>query len=113
MIATTLDVENYYRANKDKFIFYFSQRVNSDHCPRAEEMAQDVFVALLKAILEHIPIKMMDRYAWGVARNKLRMLYRSKDWRVRKSLYHESINPQSYDEDALCDLMDGVMPEDE
>ena len=69
-------------------------------------MTQDVFVALLYAAQKEIPPNRLDAYAWGVARNKLKMLYRSKDWQARKSQLYDSTHPVSYDEDALMELID-------
>ena len=99
-------IEEYYRLNKDRFIWYFSCKINSDYSSRAEEYAQEVFVALLQAAQEEIPPNRLDAYAWGVARNKLKMLYRSKDWQTRKSPLYDSTHPVSYDEDALTELID-------
>jgi RNA polymerase sigma factor (sigma-70 family) len=99
-------IEEYYRSHRDRFIWYFSQRINCDYSPRAEEMTQEVFVALLQAAQEEIPVDRLDAYAWGVARNKLKMLYRSKDWQTRKSPLYDSTHPVSYDEDALMELID-------
>ena len=48
-------IEEYYRLNKDRFIWYFSCKINSDYSSRAEEMTQEVFVALLQAAQEEIP----------------------------------------------------------
>ena len=111
MISNMNDVESYYSKNKDKFLFYFLKRINSSHAQRAEELSQEVFLALTHAVQEQIPLSTLNMYAWGVARNKLKMLYRSKDWKTRKTLWWENISPQSYDEDVLCDLIDGVRPE--
>lgn len=69
-------------------------------------MAQDVFAALLQAAQGGIPPNRLEAYAWGVARNKLKMLYRSKDWQTRKSQLYDSTHPVSYDEDALMELID-------
>ena len=69
-------------------------------------MTQEVFVALLQAAQKEIPPNQLDAYAWGVARNKLKMLYRSKDWQTRKSPLYDSTYPVSYDEDALMELID-------
>ena len=110
MTATMQDIEAYYANNKDKFLFYFLKRINPSHAPRAEELSQEVFLALVYAAREQIPLSTLNMYAWGVARNKLKMLYRSKDWKNRKTLWWENISPQSYDEDALCALMDGDRP---
>jgi DNA-directed RNA polymerase specialized sigma24 family protein len=99
-------IEEYYRLNKDRFIWYFSCKINSDYSSRADEMTQDVFAALLQAAREEIPVDRLDAYAWGVARNKLKMLYRSKDWQARKSPLYDSTHPVSYDEDALMELID-------
>ena len=99
-------IEDYYRSNRDRFIWYFSQRINCDYSSRAEEYAQEVFVALLQAAQKEIPPNRLDAYAWGVARNKLKMLYRSKDWQARKSPLYDSTHPVSYDEDALMELID-------
>ena len=99
-------IGEYYRTNRDRFIWYFSCKINSDYSSRAEEMTQEVFVALLQAAREEIPVDRLDAYAWGVARNKLRMLYRSKDWQTRKSPLYESTHPVSYDEDALCNAIE-------
>ena len=99
-------IEEYYRSHRDRFVWYFSQRINCDYSSRAEEYAQEVFVALLQAAREEIPVDRLDAYAWGVARNKLKMLYRSKDWQTRKSPLYESTHPVSYDEDALMELID-------
>jgi RNA polymerase sigma factor (sigma-70 family) len=99
-------IEDYYRSNRDRFVWYFSQRINCDYSSRAEEYAQEVFVALLQAAREETPPNRLDAYAWGIARNKLRMLYRSKDWQSRKSPLYDSTHPVSYDEDALCNAID-------
>lgn len=99
-------IEDYYRSNRERFVWYFSRRINCDYASRAEEMAQEVFIALLQAAQEQIPLNRLDAYAWGVARNKLRMLYRSKDWQARKSPLYDSTHPVSYDEDALMELID-------
>jgi DNA-directed RNA polymerase specialized sigma24 family protein len=99
-------IENYYRSNRDRFVWYFSQRINCDYSSRAEEYAHEVFVALLQAAREETLPNRLDAYAWGIARNKLRMLYRSKDWQSRKSPLYDSIHPVSYDEDALIELID-------
>ena len=80
------DIEAYYTNNKDKFLFYFLKRINPSHAPRAEELSQEVFLALVYAAREQIPLSTLNMYAWGVARNKLKMLYRSKDWKTRKTL---------------------------
>jgi len=99
-------IEEYYRLNKDRFIWYFSCKINSDYSSRADEMTQEVFVALLQAAQEEIPVDRLDAYAWGIARNKLKMLYRSKDWQARKSPLYDSTHSVSYDEDALMELID-------
>jgi len=107
------DIERYYRENRNSFVFFFMKKIHADHGQRAEEMAQDVFTALIKAMYEDIPINRLDKYAWGIAYNKLKMLYRSADWKARKTTYHESQYPVSYDEDALCGIIDGeVYPPD-
>lgn len=107
MIATMEHIEQYYRENRNRFVFFFMKKIHADHGQRAEEMAQDVFVALIRAMYEDIPINRLDKYAWGIAYNKLKMLYRSADWKCRKTTYHESQYPVSYDEDALLGLIDG------
>jgi DNA-directed RNA polymerase specialized sigma24 family protein len=113
MIATMEHIEQYYRENRRHFFNFFSKKI---HAPtngrRAEELVQDVFLALLQATHEEIPISKLDKYAWGIAYNKLKMLYRSADWKCRKTTYHESQYPVSYDEDALCAMIDGNPPAD-
>ena len=99
-------IEEYYRSHRDRFTWYFSCKINSDYSSRAEEMTQDVFAALLQAAQEEIPPKRLDAYAWGIARNKLKMLYRSKDWQTRRTQIYDSTHPVSYDEDALCNAIE-------
>jgi DNA-directed RNA polymerase specialized sigma24 family protein len=103
---TSMMLDQYYMLNKAKFEWFFTKRVNPDFSPRAEEMTQDLFIALLKAIRCGVDIRHIGRYAWSIARLMVKMLYRSADWKARKEPYLDGYAIQYQDEYVLCNLID-------
>ena len=101
-MVTNDQISSHYKTYKP-FIQWFFYKSGASF--RSEEMANDVYAAIVRS---QSTIDDLNKYAWGCVRNKLKMLYRSADYKATKCQYIDNgvQISQSYDMDAFCELMD-------
>jgi len=102
-MVTEEQIEFHYRTYKP-FIQWFFFKSGASY--RSEELANDVYAAILRS---RDSIDDINKYAWGCVRNKLKMLYRSADYKAIKFQYQDNGSQisQSYDMDDFCNILDG------
>jgi DNA-directed RNA polymerase specialized sigma24 family protein len=100
-MITHEEIERYYRKNGKYITLHFAKAGANG---KSQELAHDIFIALLESADK---IDDIHRYAWGIIRNKVKMLYRSADHKAEKIPYidglHESTIP---DICSICDMID-------